>query len=198
MLKSVILAAIFGVTSAVLAQEVRSYGFEDIIFGRCNNSCVLVPDVGPPFKLEYRVVKSEAEGGLMSESAELILNGKKFILSGTGSWGDSPISFTQYLFFDNHRFQMYKITSSVHTRTSLHYYFIRKGNEFYLLTPEPVPTLSYDYGATIGKKDNEKFFGVVGEGGYNFDGSLEKGPSYTRVFFRLEENRLVEAGSERY
>ena len=141
--------------------------------------------------MEYRVVRKEVGGRGMLEVAELTLNGKKFELVGDGSWSDTLTGLTQYIFFENHPFQMYELTSSVHTRALMSYFFKRDGDTFYLLTDEPVPILSYD-------PKTEMFYGDLGMGGYGFTGNPDDGPSYTRVYFKLEGNRLVETGMEEW
>ena len=77
------------------------------------------------------------------------------------------------------------------------YFFRREGDTFYLLTDEPIPTLSYDYDNSDGRRENERFYGDVGMGGYSFPGGPGNGPSYTRFYFRLEGNRLVEIDEKR-
>ena len=183
-----LVALLLNIQASALAQEARARAFKELVFRGCNNSCTLTPPIaGDPFSMSYRVTNKEIEGRGMLEVAELTLNGKKFELVGDGSWSDTLTGLTQYIFFENDPFQMYKLVSSVHTRTILNYYFVRKGNEFHLLTDEPVPTLSYD-------PETERFYGDLGMGGYGFTGDPDDRPSYTRVYFKLEGNRLVETG----
>ena len=126
MVKLTALVALLNIQAAALAQEAIGYAFEDLFYKRCNNSCTLTPKVGDPFRVEYRVVRKEVGGRGMLEVAELTLNGKKFELVGDGSWSDTLTGLTQYIFFENHPFQMYKLVSSVHTRTILNYYLLGK------------------------------------------------------------------------
>ena len=59
--KLVGLLTILHISTIVSAQETKAYGFEDLVFKRCNNSCTLTPKTGTPFKVEYRVVNRETE-----------------------------------------------------------------------------------------------------------------------------------------
>ena len=189
MVKLTVLVALLNIQAAALAQGATGYAFEDLFYKRCNNSCTLTPKVGAPFRVEYRTTNKEIEGRGTLEVAELTLNGKKFELVGDGSWSDTLTDLTQYFFFENHRFRMYELPSSMHTRASLSYFFKRDGDTFYLLTDEPIPILSYD-------PEGERFYGDLGMGGYGFTSDPDDGPSYTRVYFKLEGNRLVETGME--
>ena len=180
------------VSATSLAQEVMNYAFEELVFNRCNGSCTLTPHIGTPFKLEYKSMIEPVEGGGTANFAEIRLNGKEFTLRDVVVRENLPISFAQCLFFEDHRFQMYKLASYASTKTLFSYYLLRDGDIFHLLTSEPIPELSYDYNNNEGRKMLERFYGDVGIGGYNFTGDLDDEPFYMRHYFRLEGNRLIE------
>ena len=120
----------------------------------------------------------ETESG-NSDFATIKLNDKQFGLLEVWATETGPFPFTQYLIFDDYRFQLYSIPSTTHATTSYSYYFRREGESFYLLSSEAIPILKYDYNA-IEKKENERFFGMEGYG---------RG-LWMKVNYKLKGNRI--------
>ena len=188
MFKLTYLLILFGVslTSSGMNGEnsISAYAFEDLVFKKCKNPCQLKPRLGNPFTIEWEIKRMETESGNRN-FVEIKLNGKEFGPLKIGSGQDGPFPFSQELAFNDHRFQLYSILSSVHARTSYSYYFRREGDTFYLLSSEPVLTLSYDYNAKD-KKENERFYGIQGDGPDRYGRS-----QYRRTNYKLEGNRLI-------
>ena len=153
-----------------------SYAFRELRSKECNGDCTLKPYVGTPFKIKYQFFTDESRKHLVN----LTLNEKTFpSLESPISSYDEQLPLYQKYFFEDHRFQIYKLNVSMHTTTGYHYYFIRQGNVFFLLTDEPIPTLAYDYDNRA-KKENERFYSDEGGGG-----------RYRRIHYRLGNNRLI-------
>ena len=192
-----VLFAVLNVSAAALgqsakAQEVTVFAFEKLAFNECNGSCILTPQVGSPFKIEYKFTKKPIEEGGTVNLVEVKLNDKEFALQGVAAREGSPLPFTQCLFFEDHHFQIYKMASYASTRTLFSYYFLRRGDTFHLLTDEPIPELSYDYVNNGGRRELGRFYGDLGMGGYDFTGGQSGVQSHTRFYFSLEGNRLVQ------
>ena len=179
------------IPATIFANRKRAYVFEELYFRRCGNPCILQPRVGDSFQLEYEVTKRELAMGGRQDFTDLTLNGKRFenLEAALGTRGRFP--FTQYLFFEDHRFQMYQLYAGAGTRTSFAYYFVRIENEFFLLNTRPIPTLSYDYANEKGRKENERFYGDFGLGGYDFSNSPGSNPQTMRTYYRLGDGRFT-------
>ena len=198
MLKLLVFVYLFICSSNAFTEkkEISLYGFKELYSKSCKNPCQLKPEIGTPFRIEWKYKIREDEETSSRHFIELTLNGKKFELIEASPQKNMPLQFYQELIFNDHRFQIYSLPSSNGTRTAFSYYFRRINDVFYLLTTSPIPTLEYDYN-TKEKKENEKFFSINGIGGYYFNkDGIEIGPQYRKTNYRLEDNRLIETSTE--
>ena len=180
-----VLCILFGVLSAVYAQEPRSYAyaFNNLDPRRCRNSCTLDPDPGEPFSIEYKI-RQEEEGG--ERFVDLKFDGKAMApLKISISSVDRSLPFYQMAYFPDHRFQIYLLMADAHVSTSYDHYFIRNNNGFHYLGY--FPSVSYDYNAKE-KKENERFYSNMGIG---------RG-EYIRLHYKLDGVSLVETTSEAF
>ncbi len=157
-----------------------AYVFRKLRSQTCNGSCVLVPIVGETFRIKYNVQQKITDSG-SSYFSDINLNGKDFKELEVPDSSVRRLPFYQKLFFNDHRFQIYVLNSSDHVATRYHYYFVRQGNDFFLLNSQPIATLFYDYQAA-NKKADERFYVQVGYG---------QG-QYVRQNYKLEKNQLIE------
>ena len=167
--------------------KIHSYAFEELLLNKCNNSCDLHPKTGTPFRIEYVIERREIAGGGTDDFADIKLNGKRFKQLKSGSAERGYLPFYQEYFFDDHKFQIYSLSSSIHATTSYNYYFRRLGDTFYLLGEDAFPALSYDYDNTD-RKQNERFYALEGHG---------RG-QYMRTNYKLEDNLLIQTGVEQW
>ena len=162
---------------------VGSIGFNKILDRVCNESCTLEPLVGTPFHIEYRIERRGSEEKGFGYFTVITLNGKTFKPLRTAY---SPINgrlpFHQNLFFDNHRFQIFSLTSSRHISTEYLFYFVREGDTFHLLGDEAFPGISYGCGEATARHPNGCFHANVGYG---------RG-QYFRQNYKLDGHRLIE------
>ena len=156
--------------------------FNELYYKTCNKSCTLQPEIGKPFNITYRIEKDGNEEEGIDYLAAVTLNGKGFKLLRTSYNSiDESLPFYQEKFFEDHRFQIFSLLSSRHMTSDYSFYFVRDGDEFYLLDDDALPGMAYDYGATD-KPANERFYAEVGYG---------RG-RYARQNYKLDGHRFVE------
>ena len=167
-------------TSSTVKNKFHAIAFEELYYKKCRGKCTLKPLVGTPFQIEYKIRETKTKSDGYQGYADITLNGKEFPPLTVGVLASDPLPFHQGHFFEDHRFQIYTLSSSTHARNFYDYYFVRQGDEFFLLSDLPLPGVFYDYDKEGGF--NEKFYALEHYGG----------GEGRRINYKLENNRFIE------